>query len=135
MNKDRVRPIAAFIDLAAQREHLGDSVENAIAAVLKRGQFVLGPEVTELERKLAEFCGAKHCISCANGTDALLLVLMAEGIGRGDAVFVPDFTFVATNDQQQSAGPRDGLHDRPEGFGRFGLEIDDRQLHFLFRSS
>jgi UDP-2-acetamido-2-deoxy-ribo-hexuluronate aminotransferase len=104
MNKDRVRPISAFIDLAAQREHLGDSVENAIAAVLKHGQFVLGPEVTELERKLAEFCGAKHCISCANGTDALLLVLMAEGIGPGDAVFVPDFTFVATAEVVALAG-------------------------------
>jgi dTDP-4-amino-4,6-dideoxygalactose transaminase len=96
MSKDRARPIAAFIDLAAQREHLGDSVEKAITTVLQHGQFVLGPEVNEIERKLAEFCGAKHCISCANGTDALLLVLMAEGIGPGDAVFVPDFTFVAT---------------------------------------
>lgn len=104
MNKNRARPIAAFIDLAAQREHLGDSVENAIATVLKHGQYVLGPEVTELERKLAEFCGAKHCISCANGTDALLLVLMAEGIGPGDAVFVPDFTFVATAEVVVLAG-------------------------------
>jgi dTDP-4-amino-4,6-dideoxygalactose transaminase len=96
MTKDRARPIAAFIDLAAQRERLGDSLEKAVTAVLRHGQYVLGPEVAELEKRLAEFCGAKHCISCANGTDALLLVLMAEGIGPGDAVFVPDFTFVAT---------------------------------------
>jgi UDP-2-acetamido-2-deoxy-ribo-hexuluronate aminotransferase len=104
MNKHRVRPIAAFIDLAAQRERLGDSVEKAIVTVLRHGQYVLGPEVSEVEQKLAEFCGAKHCISCANGTDALLLVLMAEGIGPGDAVFVPDFTFVATAEVVVLAG-------------------------------
>jgi dTDP-4-amino-4,6-dideoxygalactose transaminase len=96
MSKDSTQAIPAFIDLAAQRKHLGDSVETAIAAVLNHGQFVLGPEVSELERQLAAFCGAKHCVSCANGTDALLLALMAEGVGNGDAVFVPAFTFVAT---------------------------------------
>jgi dTDP-4-amino-4,6-dideoxygalactose transaminase len=96
MSKDRTQAIPAFIDLAAQRERLGDSVEQAIAAVLDHGQYILGPEVTELERQLAAFCGARHCISCANGTDALLLALMAQGVGPGDAVFVPAFTFVAT---------------------------------------
>lgn len=96
MSKDSTQAIPAFIDLAAQQKHLGDSVETAIAAVLNHGQFVLGPEVSELERQLAAFCGAKHCVSCANGTDALLLALMTEGVGEGDAVFVPAFTFVAT---------------------------------------
>ena len=96
MSKERTQAVPAFIDLAAQREHLGDSVKRAISAVLKHGQFVLGPEVAELERQLAAFCGARHCITCANGTDALLLALMAEGVGPGDAVFVPAFTFVAT---------------------------------------
>jgi dTDP-4-amino-4,6-dideoxygalactose transaminase len=96
MSRERTQAVPAFIDLAAQREQLGDSVERAISAVLTHGQFVFGPEVTELERQLASFCGAGHCISCANGTDALLMALMAEGIGRGDAVFVPAFTFVAT---------------------------------------
>src|SRR5262245_60649985 len=96
MSKDRTQAIPAFIDLAAQRERLGDSVERAIAAVLEHGQYILGPEVAELERRLAAFCGARHCISCANGTDGLLLALMAEGVGPGDAVFVPAFTFVAT---------------------------------------
>ena len=96
MSKDRTQAIPAFIDLAAQQTHLGNSVETAISAVLKHGQFVLGPEVAELERQLAAFCGAKHCVSCANGTDALLLALMSEGVGKGDAVFVPAFTFVAT---------------------------------------
>lgn len=96
MSKDRKQAVPAFIDLAAQRQRLGDSVEQAISAVLNHGQFILGPEVAELERRLAAFCGARHCISCANGTDALLLCLMAEGVGKGDAVFVPAFTFVAT---------------------------------------
>jgi dTDP-4-amino-4,6-dideoxygalactose transaminase len=96
MSKERKPTIPAFIDLAAQREKLGDSVERAIFQVLQHGQFILGPEVTELERQLEAFCGARHCITCANGTDALLLALMAEGIGPGDAVFAPAFTFVAT---------------------------------------
>jgi dTDP-4-amino-4,6-dideoxygalactose transaminase len=104
MSKDRTQAVPAFIDLAAQREHLGDSVELAISVVLKHGQFVLGPEVAELERQLASFCGARHCITCANGTDALLLALMAEGIGPGDAVFVPAFTFVATVEVAVLAG-------------------------------
>ncbi|MEX1061307.1 MAG: aminotransferase class I/II-fold pyridoxal phosphate-dependent enzyme, partial [Methyloceanibacter sp.] len=104
MSKERTQAVPAFIDLAAQREHLGDSVERAISAVLKHGQFILGPEVAELERQLAAYCGARHCITCANGTDALLLALMAEGIGKGDAVFVPAFTFVATVEVAVLAG-------------------------------
>ncbi len=104
MSKERTQAIPAFVDLAAQQKHLGDSIERAISAVLKHGQFILGPEVVELERQLAAFCGAKHCVSCANGTDALLLALMAEGIGKGDAVFVPAFTFVATVEVAALAG-------------------------------
>jgi len=96
MSREPKQAVPAFIDLAAQRERLGDSVERAISAVLNHGQFVLGPEVAELEDRLAAFCGARHCVSCANGTDALLLALRAEGIGPGDAVFVPSFTFAAT---------------------------------------
>jgi dTDP-4-amino-4,6-dideoxygalactose transaminase len=85
-----------FIDIAAQRRRLGKSVDDAVARVLAHCQFVMGPEVRELEAKLAEFCGAKHAISCASGTDALLLVLMAKNIGTGDAVICPSFTFCAT---------------------------------------
>jgi len=97
MSKNNKTPsIPAFIDLAAQRRQMGGRIDQAIAEVLEGGQFILGPQVAELEQRLAEFCGAKHCISCANGTDALLLALMAEKIGPGDAVFVPAFTFVAT---------------------------------------
>jgi UDP-2-acetamido-2-deoxy-ribo-hexuluronate aminotransferase len=85
-----------FIDLQAQRRHLGKRVDLAIARVLEHGQFILGPEVQELEQRLAEFCGARHVLSCASGTDALVLPLLAWGVGPGDAVFVPSFTFVAT---------------------------------------
>lgn len=85
-----------FIDVAAQRERLGKAVDDAVARVLAHCQFVMGPEVRELEARLAAFCGARHAISCSSGTDALMLVLMAKGIGPGDAVVCPSFTFCAT---------------------------------------
>ncbi len=85
-----------FIDLAAQRKRLGPAIDAAVARVMTHCQFIMGPEVRELESKLAEFCGARHAISCASGTDALVLVLMAKGIGAGDAVFCPAFTYCAT---------------------------------------
>lgn len=86
----------AFIDLAAQQARLRSKLDAAIARVLDDGQYIMGPDVGRLEKMLAEFCGAKHCLSCANGTDALQLALMALGIKAGDAVFVPSFTFAAT---------------------------------------
>ena len=86
----------AFIDLAAQQVRLQEKLNVALARVLADGQYIMGPQVGELEEKLAAFCGARHCISCANGTDALQLALMALGIKAGDAVFVPSFTFAAT---------------------------------------
>lgn len=86
----------AFVDLAAQRRRLGAGLDQAITRVLDHGIFILGPEVAELEQQLAAYCGARHAVTCANGTDALQLVLMAEGVGPGDAVFVPAFTFVAS---------------------------------------
>lgn len=85
-----------LLDLAAQRARLGGRIEAAIARVVEHGVFIMGPEVAALEEELAEYCGAKHVVTCANGTDALVLVMMAENIGPGDAVFVPSFTFVAT---------------------------------------
>lgn len=85
-----------FIDLQAQRRHIGASMEEAIMRVVEHGGYIMGPEVKQLEEQLAAFSGAAHCVSCANGTDALGLVLMAWGIGPGDAVYVPAFTFVST---------------------------------------
>jgi dTDP-4-amino-4,6-dideoxygalactose transaminase len=89
------RPIP-FIDVAAQRRRLGRAVDDAVARVLTHCQFILGPEVGELEARLAAFCGARHCVAVSSGTDALQIALMAEGIGRGDAVFLPAFTYTAT---------------------------------------
>lgn len=85
-----------FIDVAAQRRRLGARIDEAIARVTQHCQFILGPEVRALEAELAQFCGARHAITCASGTDALVLVLMARGIGPGDAVICPSFTFCAT---------------------------------------
>src|SRR5262249_2779886 len=85
-----------FIDVAAQRRRLGRAIDDAVARVLAHCQFIQGPEVHVLEAELAAFCGARHVISCASGTDALLLVLMAWQIGPGDAVICPSFTYHAT---------------------------------------
>lgn len=84
-----------FIDLAAQRRALGPRLDAAMARVLDHCQFILGPEVQALETELARFCGARHAVTCASGTDALAMVLMAEQIGPGDAVICPAFTFCA----------------------------------------
>jgi dTDP-4-amino-4,6-dideoxygalactose transaminase len=87
-----------FIDIAAQRRRLGKAIDEAVARVFAHCQFINGPEVARLEAALADFCGATHVVSCASGTDALLMVLMAKGVGRGDAVFCPSFTFCATGE-------------------------------------
>lgn len=85
-----------FMDLAGQQQNIRPQLEDAILRVLDHGQYIMGPEVKAFEAKLQEFTGVNHAITCANGTDALTLVLMAWGIGPGDAVFVPSFTYVAT---------------------------------------
>ena len=85
-----------FIDLGAQRERIRDRLRAAIDRVVDDGRYIHGPEVAEFESKLADYVGVKHVIACANGTDALLLPLLASGVGPGDAVFVPSFTFAAT---------------------------------------
>lgn len=86
----------AFVDLKAQYEAYRQEIDSAIATVLEHGKFIMGPEVASLENELASFCGAKHAIGCSSGTDALMLIMMAEGVGTGDAIFVPSFTFTAT---------------------------------------
>lgn len=85
-----------FIDLKTQQARLKDKIEMGIQNVLNHGQYILGPEVQQLEEKLAAYVGAKYCISCANGTDALQIVQMALGIGPGDEVITPGFTYIAT---------------------------------------
>src|SRR5882757_3974804 len=93
----RPEPIP-FIDIAAQRQRLGKSIDEAVARVLNHCQFINGPEVTALEKALAEYSGAEHVVTCASGTDALLMVLMAMEVGPGDAVLCPSFTFCATGE-------------------------------------
>ncbi len=85
-----------FRDLKTQYQALKPQIDQAIQTVLDEGQFIMGRQVQELEERLADYVGIKHCITCANGTDAMLMVLMAWDIKAGDAVFVPDFTFFAT---------------------------------------
>ena len=96
MNVRTQAPMIPFIDLAAQRKRLGAAIDTAVARVLAHCQFIIGPEVRAFESELADFGGARHAVSCASGTDALVLALRALGIGPGDAVICPSFTFCAT---------------------------------------
>jgi dTDP-4-amino-4,6-dideoxygalactose transaminase len=90
------RPPIPFIDLKGQQARISSELRRRLDAVLAHCQFILGPEVAELETHLARFCGARHCIAVSSGTDAIQIALMAEGIGQGDAVFLPAFTYTAT---------------------------------------
>ncbi|WP_273382276.1 DegT/DnrJ/EryC1/StrS family aminotransferase [Enorma phocaeensis] len=93
-----------FRNLKAQYRFLKQEIDDAIAGVLESGRFIGGPEVDSLEHELAAYVGAKHCVSCGNGTDALQLALMAWGIGSGDAVIVPDFTFFSSGEVVSAVG-------------------------------
>ncbi len=95
MSSSDNRPIA-FLDLAAQQKRMEPALRQRLDAVLAHCRFVMGPEVAELEGRLAAWCGARECVGVSSGTDALQIVMMAEGIGRGDAVFLPAFTYTAT---------------------------------------
>jgi UDP-2-acetamido-2-deoxy-ribo-hexuluronate aminotransferase len=85
-----------FIDLATQQKRIKPRIDAAIARVLAHGKYILGPEVAQIEERLADYTGAKYCISVANGTDAIQIALMALGIGPGDEVVTPGFTYIAT---------------------------------------
>ena len=98
MNQHLTPPPVPFIDVVSQRNRLGQSIDDAVSRVLAHCQFINGPEVTQLEADLAAFCGARYVVACASGTDALLMVLMARGVGPGDAVLCPSFTFCATGE-------------------------------------
>lgn len=100
-----------FIDLAAQQARIKPELDAAIARVLEHGKYILGPEVIELEDKLVDYTGAKFCISCANGTDALQIALMAIGVGAGDEVIMPGFTYFATAETTAILGAKPVLID------------------------
>jgi UDP-2-acetamido-2-deoxy-ribo-hexuluronate aminotransferase len=85
-----------FIDLASQQSKIRLEIQRRIQDVLAHGQYIMGKEVSELEERLIKFVGIKHCITCSSGTDGLLMALMAFGVGHGDAIFTPTFTFIAT---------------------------------------
>jgi dTDP-4-amino-4,6-dideoxygalactose transaminase len=104
-----------FIDIVAQRRRLGRAIDDAIARVLSHCQFIMGPEVAAFESALASSCGARYAVSCASGTDALVLVLMARGIGLGDAVICPTFTFCATAEAAVLVGATPVFADVDEG--------------------
>lgn len=95
-----------FIDLAAQQDRLRDNIEKGISKVLAHGQYILGPEVAELEERLSAYTGATHCITCANGTDALQIALMALGVGPGDEVITPGFSYIATAEAAMILGAK-----------------------------
>lgn len=95
-----------FIDLSAQQARIKTEIDSGIANVLAHGKYILGPEVEKLEEKLASFCGARHCISCANGTDALQIALMALGVGPGDEVITPGFSYIATAETSALVGAK-----------------------------
>src|SRR5437868_7863182 len=109
----RLDPIP-FVDVGAQRRRLGKSLDEAVSRVMDHCQFINGPEVSQLEAQLAAYCGAKHVVSCAGGTDALLMVLMAKEIGPGDAVLCPSFTFCATAEAAALTGATPVLVDVDE---------------------
>jgi UDP-2-acetamido-2-deoxy-ribo-hexuluronate aminotransferase len=95
-----------FVDLAAQQARIKEKIDVNIQKVLAHGKYILGPEVAELEEKLANYCGAKHCITVANGTDALQISQMAVGVGPGDEVIVPGFSYIATAETSAVLGAK-----------------------------
>lgn len=94
----------SFIDLQAQYSRIQDEVEQAVLRIMRSGTYILGPEVAKLEERLANYVGVKHCVSCASGTDALVMALMAKGVGPGDAVFTVPFTFMASAEAIATVG-------------------------------
>ena len=114
-----------FIDVASQRARLGTRIDDAVSAVLESCRFINGPEVTLLEQQLADFAGAKHALACSSGTDALAMILMSWGIGPGDAVFCPAFTFCATAEVVPWVGATPVFLDvKPDTFNMDAASLD-----------
>jgi UDP-2-acetamido-2-deoxy-ribo-hexuluronate aminotransferase len=116
-------PPVAFFDMKAQQALIRPGIEAAIARVLDHGRFIQGPEVDALEEQLAAFAGVSHCVGVSSGTDALQIAMMAEGIGRGDAVFLPAFTYTATAEVPLVLGATPVFVEVEEG--TFNLDLAD----------
>jgi UDP-2-acetamido-2-deoxy-ribo-hexuluronate aminotransferase len=114
-----------FIDLAAQQTRLKSDIDARMANVLAHGKYIMGPEIAELEQELSTFCGAKYSLSVSSGTDALLMALMGDDIGPGDAVFLPAFTFTATAEVVIIAGATPVFVDVDAG--NYNIDYDDLQ--------
>lgn len=125
-----------FIDLQAQQERIRPQIDAAIKKVLDHGKYIMGPEVFELEERLADYVGVKHCISCSSGTDALLMSLMAQGVGPGDAIFTTPFTFVATGEVISLLGATPVFVDiDPRTFNIDPQELEETIANFNQRST
>ncbi len=121
-----------FIDLQAQYLHLKERIDKRIQNVLEHGKYIMGPEVEELEGKLADYVGVKHAITCANGTDALQLCMMVLGVRPGDAVFCPTFTFFATAEAPAFFGATPVFVDSdPDTFNICPVDLENRILTVL----
>ena len=105
-----------FRNLQKQYEVLKDQIDAAMLSTAASARFISGPAVKELEKKLSEYVGVKHCITCANGTDAISVAMRAWGIGAGDAVFVPDFTFFSSGECPADEGGGPGLCGRERAY-------------------
>ena len=125
-----------FIDLNAQQQRIRPKIEAKIKQVLDHGNYIMGPEIAELEGKLAEFVGIKHCISVASGTDALLMALMAYGVGPGDAIFTTPFTFFATGEVISLLGATPIFVDiNPQTFNIDPARLEEAIVNFCQRST
>ena len=120
-----------FVDLATQQELIKDKIDANIQKVLSHGKYIMGPEIVELEKRLADYVGVKHAIACSSGTDALLLALLAYNVGPGDATLTTPFTFLATAEVISLIGATPVFVDvDPETFN-----IDPTQLEKVIESS
>ena len=120
-----------FIDLHAQQKRIRDKIEENIKRVLDHGQYIMGPEIKQLEERLAHFVGTKYAVAVASGTDALLISLMAYGVGSGDAVFTTPFTFIATGEVIQLVGAEPVFVDiQPDTFN-----IDPNHLEAVIKKT
>ena len=124
-----------FIDLKRQQLLIRDKINTKVQNVLDHGKYIMGPEVFELEEKLASFVGRKHCISCSSGTDALLIPLMALNIGPGDAVLTTTFSYIATSEVVRLLGATPVFIDIYEKTYNLNAELIDSGVEYAYKNN